>query len=151
MLWTAIPLLGFQSGKYDQVVFATKNFSNFLDSVSLTSRGLKHEPALSPAYLLFLVSSLHKYDLYPSSGRGVPTMRNITPSIFFPSETRSPCAIFGRLKIAGHGTVVLLNTEKHMERRNVSTPCTTPTLGMKREFEAVTVLGKASSRSEFQL
>lgn len=109
MFWTAKPLLDFQSGKYDEVVFARKNFSNSLDSISLKSRGPKHEPALSPAYLLFLVSSLHKYDPYPSSEQGVPTMRNITQSILFPSETRSQCGIYGRLKIAGHGTVLLLN------------------------------------------
>ena len=86
---------GFWSGKYDQIVSATKNFGNFLDSISLKSRGLiQHKPALSPAYLLFLVSSLHKYDLYPSSERGVPITRNITQSIFSTSETRPQCGIY---------------------------------------------------------
>lgn len=58
------------------------NSGNFLGHVTLKSRGLiQHKPVLSPAYLLFLVSSLHKYDLYPSSEQDVPLMRKTTQSV----------------------------------------------------------------------
>lgn len=38
-----------------------------------------------------------------------------------------------------------------MEKRNISTPCTTVTLVMNRQFEVVIVLGKVSRHSKFQV
>lgn len=102
---------------------ACKGGKHFLDRVRLKFRGLiDHKPALSPAYLLFSVSSLHKCDLYPSSERGGPWRRERTQSVFSASEIhwKAPnCQ-------AWKSSLVKLKT---YWKRNYSAPCTTLTLG----------------------
>lgn len=67
---------------------AFKGGKHFLDRLSSKFNAfIDHKPALSPAYLLFSVSSLHKCDLYPSSEQGEPLPRERTRSVFSASET----------------------------------------------------------------